>query len=186
MIVGFDHDSPAVFQEIEDFLDRTASPFASISVLNAPNNTPLYERMKRDGRLVEDFRGFWHLTTNIIPKQLTSQELYIGQKDLFSKIYEPEHFEHRIIGWLKNVAYFPDFYSTKKKNLYRMVMILKIFRHFMFRVPPPVRTMFWHVLKASWRINHRLTSRAVSMLVQYWHYYDYSHKKSWQKAGLDE
>jgi hypothetical protein len=26
----------------------------------------------------------------------------------------------------------------------------------------------------------------MSVLVQYWHYYDFSQKESWQKAGLDE
>lgn len=186
LIVGFDHDTPAVFKEIEDFLDRTASPIASISVLNAPNNTPLYDRMKAEGRLNEDFRGFWHLTTNIIPKNLTPRELYYGQKALFKKIYEPEHFERRMIGWLKNVVYMTDLYSTKQKNFFRIFMIIRIFRHFMFRVPPAVTTMFWNVLKAAWKINPRLISRAVSMLVQYWHYYDFSQKESWQKAGLDE
>ena len=177
MIVGFDHDTPAVFREIEDFLDKTASPFASISVLNAPNHSPLYDRMKKDGRLVEDFCGFWHLTTNIIPKQLTSDELYYGQKQLFRKLYEPEHFERRMIGWLKNVKYFPD-YSTKKKNLFRIVLIIKIFYHFTLQVPGPVRRMFWNILRETWRINPRLISGAVSLLVQYWHYYDFSHGES--------
>jgi radical SAM superfamily enzyme YgiQ (UPF0313 family) len=185
MIVGFDHDTPAVFKEIEDFLDKTASPFASISVLNAPNHTPLYERMKSDGRLVEDFRGFWHLTTNIIPKQLTPYELYFGQKRLFKNLYEPEHFERRMIGWLKNVKYFPDIYSTRKKNLFRFVMIIKILCHFTLRVPAPARIMFWNILKETWRINPRLISRAVSLLVQYWHYYDFSQKESEEKMGLD-
>ncbi|MFZ4441222.1 MAG: DUF4070 domain-containing protein, partial [Syntrophales bacterium] len=133
--------------------------------------------MKKDGRLVEDFRGFWHLTTNIIPKLLTSDELYYGQKQLFRKLYEPEHFERRMIGWLKNVKYFPD-YSTKKKNLFRIVLIIKIFYHFTLRVPAPVRRMFWNILKETWRINPRLISGAVSLLVQYWHYYDFSHRES--------
>ncbi len=186
MIVGFDHDTPAVFQEIEDFLDKTASPIASISVLNAPNNTPLFDRMKKEGRLIEDFRGFWHQSTNIIPKHMTLEELHSGQKALFRRIYEPENFERRMIGWLKNVNYFTDLYSTKKKNLYRVFMIAGIFRHFFFRVPPEVRTMFWNVLKAAWQINPRLISRAVSVMVQYWHYYDFSHKEEWQKAGLNK
>ncbi|MBN1663087.1 MAG: radical SAM protein [Deltaproteobacteria bacterium] len=186
LIVGFDHDTPAVFQEIEDFLDKTASPIATISILNAPNNTPLYDRMKAQGRLNEDFRGFWHLTTNIIPKNLTIKELYYGQKALFKKIYEPEHFERRMIGWLTNVVYLTDLYSTRRKNFFRIFMIARIFRHFTFRAPPAVRTMFRNVLKAAWRINPRLISPAISMLVQYWHYYDFSQKESWQKAGLDE
>jgi radical SAM superfamily enzyme YgiQ (UPF0313 family) len=178
MIVGFDHDTPDVFKEIEDFLDKTASPFASISVLNAPDHTPLYERMKREGRLVEDFGGFWHLTTNIITKQLTPDELYLGQKQLFKKLYEPEHFQRRMIGWLKSVKYFPHIYSTRKKNLFRMVMIIKICRHFNFRVPSSVRRMFWNVLKEAWKTDPRLISRIISQLVHYWHYYDFTHKES--------
>jgi Domain of unknown function (DUF4070) len=55
-----------------------------------------------------------------------------------------------------------------------MMMIMKIFYHFNLRVPAPVRTMFWNILKETWRIDPRLISRAVSMLVQYWHYYDFS------------
>jgi hypothetical protein len=90
-----------------------------------------------------------------------------------------------MIGWLKNVKYFPDIYSTRKKNLFRIVMIIKIFRHFTLRVPAPVRMMFWNILKETWRIDPRLISRAVSMLVQYWHYYDFSHKESEEKMGLD-
>lgn len=185
MIVGFDHDTPDVFREIEDFLDKTSSPFASISVLNAPNNTPLYERMKREGRLIEDFQGLWHLMTNIIPKQLTPQQLSFGQKQLFKKLYEPENFERRMIGWLKNVKYFPDGYSTRKKNLFRIILMIKIFFHFNLRVPSSVRIMFWNILKESWRIDPRLISRAVSLLVQYWHYYDFTHKETGEKIGLD-
>ena len=183
MIVGFDHDTPAVFREIEEFLDKTASPIASVSVLNAPKNTALYERMKKEGRLIEDFRGFWHLTTNFTPKQMSLQELYLGHKNLLKKLYEPEHFERRMIQWLENVRYFSDLYSTRKKDFYRFFRIIRILRHFLFRVPPSVRTMFWNILKAAWKINPRLISRAMSVLVQYWHYYDFGHKDSEQKAG---
>jgi len=186
MIVGFDHDTPEVFEEIEEFLNKTASPLASISVLNAPKNTVLYERMKKEDRIIEDFRGFWHLTTNIIPKQMSLQELYLGHKNLFKKIYEPEYFERRMIRWLENVKYFSDLYSTRKKNIYRFFIIIRIMRHFLFRAPPSVRAMFWNILKAAWKINPRLISRVMSMLVQYWHYYDFGHKDSWQKAGLAE
>lgn len=186
MIVGFDHDTPEVFGEIEEFLNKTASPIASISVLNAPKNTVLYERMKKKDRIIEDFRGFWHLTTNIIPKQMSLEELSLEQKNLFKKIYEPENFERRLIGWFENVKYFSDLYSTRKKNFYRFFIIIRIMRHFLFRVPPSVRTMFLNILKAAWKINPRLISRAMSVLVQYWHYYDFGHKESWQKSEIED
>jgi radical SAM superfamily enzyme YgiQ (UPF0313 family) len=186
MIVGFDHDTPAVFGDIERFLDETGSPIASVSVLNAPRHTALYGRMQAEGRLLEDFRGFWHLTTNIVPKNMTAAELYQGHKGLFQRLYEPARFERRMIAWLGNVRYLTDLYSTRKKTLYRLFLILRVGRHFLFRVPPAVRRMFWNVVKAAWRQNPRLISRAVSVLVQYWHYYDFARREAWQKAGLEE
>jgi radical SAM superfamily enzyme YgiQ (UPF0313 family) len=186
MIVGFDHDTPAVFGDIESFLDETGSPIASISVLNAPRHTELYRRMQAEGRLQEEFRGFWHLTTNIVPKGMTLQELYQGHKALFQRLYEPERFERRMIKWLGNVRYLTDLYSTKKKTLHRLCLILRVGRHFLFRVPPAVRRMFWNVVKSAWRTNPRLISRAVSVLVQYWHYYDFARREAWRKAGLEE
>jgi len=184
MIVGFDHDTPTVFREIDEFLNETGSPIASISVLNAPKNTPLYAKMKKEGRLIEDFRGLWHQTSNIIPKQMSVDELHHGHKELFKRIYEPRHFEYRMIRWLKNVKYFTSLYSTRKKNLLRMWTIMRIFRHFNFRVPPPDRRMFWRILIAAWRINPRLISRTVSMMVQYWHYRDFSQKEAWQQGEI--
>ena len=186
MIVGFDHDTPAVFADIERFLDETGSPIASISVLNAPRHTELYRRMQAEGRLREEFRGFWHMTTNIVPKGMSLAELYQGHKTLFRRLYEPEQFERRMLGWLGNVRYLTDLYSTRKKTLFRLFLILRVGRHFLFRVPPAVRRMFWNVVKAAWRTNPRLISRAISVLVQYWHYYDFARREAWQKVGPEQ
>lgn len=183
LIVGFDHDTPSVFADIDEFLEKTGSPIASISILNAPRNTPLYEKMKREGRLIEDFSGFWHQTTNIVPVQMSMDELHRGHKELFKKIYEPRHFENRMIRWMENVKYFSSLYSTRKKNIFRIFTIIKIFRHFNFRVPPPDRRMFWRIMLAAWRINPRLIARAVSMMVQYWHYRAFSLREAWKNTG---
>jgi len=183
MIVGFDHDTTEVFGDIESFLDDTGSPIASISVLNAPKNTPLFERMRAEGRLLENFRGLWHLTTNVMPKRMTLDELYLGHKKLFHRLYEPESFERRLVKWLQGVRYVTSIYPPKKKTLSGLLVILRVFYHFLFRVPSPVRRLFWNVGRAAWRINPRLVSRAMSTLVQYWHYYDFARRNTWQKAG---
>jgi radical SAM superfamily enzyme YgiQ (UPF0313 family) len=179
MIVGFDHDDKYVFEEIEKFLNETGSPIASISVLNAPKQTALYERMKHAGRLSEDFRGFWHCTTNIIPKQMTLEELYIGQRNLFRKLYEPEQFEKRIKTWMKNIKYFTPLYSSRKKDFFRIFMIIKILWHFTLKVPKKNRILFYRILKTAWHLNPRLISRAFSIMVQYWHYYYFTHITFW-------
>lgn len=185
MIVGFDHDTPAVFAEVENYLEDTASPIASISVLNAPRNTPLYERMKNENRLIEDFRGFWHLTSNIIPKNMTQDELYTGHKNLFKRIYAPENFQRRLLDWLGNITYFTELYSTRRKTLHRIPLVFRVLYHFTFRVPAEVRRMFWTVLRTTWRINPRLISRAISIMVQYWHYYSFANKDGAQQTGLE-
>jgi radical SAM superfamily enzyme YgiQ (UPF0313 family) len=182
MIVGFDHDTPQVFEDIEQFLEDTASPMASISILNAPKDTVLYQRMRSEGRLSEEFLGYWHMTTNIVPKGMTREELYTGHRALFQRLYEPANFQRRILKWLRGVKYFAS-YSTRKKTLFRFFMILRILRHFLFRVPGPVRRMFFSVAKSAWQINPRLVSRAISVMVQYWHYYEFSRREAWLKVA---
>jgi hypothetical protein len=46
--------------------------------------------------------------------------------------------------------------------------------------------MFWHVLREAWRINPRLISRAISILVQYWHYYEFANKDPGPKECLEK
>ena len=79
LIMGFDGDDSTVFDEMYAFIHDTASPIVGISMLNAPRHTPLYERLSREGRLVgSDFSGEWQLETNIVPKQMTREELTRG------------------------------------------------------------------------------------------------------------
>ncbi len=52
-IVGFDSDPPDIFDRQIEFIERAAIPWAMTGVLQAPPTTPLYERMKSEGRLVQ-------------------------------------------------------------------------------------------------------------------------------------
>jgi radical SAM superfamily enzyme YgiQ (UPF0313 family) len=52
-IVGFDHDKPTIFERQFNFIQETGIALAMIGILQAPLQTPLYERMKKEGRLKE-------------------------------------------------------------------------------------------------------------------------------------
>ena len=52
-IVGFDSDKPDIFDRQIEFIESAAIPWAMTGVLQAPPTTPLYERMKREGRLMQ-------------------------------------------------------------------------------------------------------------------------------------
>lgn len=71
-----------------------------MSALVAPVATPLYEQMLRDGRidLTEEEAYFpgAGLITNIVPAQMSKQELALGTRWLISRLYRPAAFSQRL------------------------------------------------------------------------------------------
>ncbi len=67
-IVGFDSDTPSIFQRQIEFIQKSGIVTAMVGMLNAPPGTRLYERMRKEGRLIGLFSGDnVDGTTNIIP-----------------------------------------------------------------------------------------------------------------------
>ncbi len=177
LIVGFDNDNESVFEDLDHFLLETDSPIAGISLLNAPRHTLLYERLKAEGRLAEDeFSGEWQLNTNVIPKQMSLEKLVGLYWDFFQKIYQPEHFENRLLKWLNNVNYFSEIYVNKKADPRQLLLGLRIFKHFIVDEHRDVRALFFRLLKKTWQINPKLVRRFFTIIAQYSHFYSFVHK----------
>ncbi|NOY50284.1 MAG: B12-binding domain-containing radical SAM protein [Chlorobi bacterium] len=51
-ILGFDNDSPSIFQKQIDFIQETGIISAMVGLLNAPKKTMLYKRLKDEGRII--------------------------------------------------------------------------------------------------------------------------------------
>ena len=51
-IVGFDSDDDTIFDRQLEFINRTSITWAMAGVLQAPPTTPLFDRMKKEGRLI--------------------------------------------------------------------------------------------------------------------------------------
>jgi hopanoid C-2 methylase len=54
IILGLDTDTPDTEQRLKDFIDLSNIPMLTINLLQALPKTPLWDRLKRDGRLDED------------------------------------------------------------------------------------------------------------------------------------
>lgn len=174
LIVGFDADDRQVFGELRDFIEDTSSPIAGISLLNAPRHTPLYKRLQAEGRLVDgDFGGEWQLETNVIPKQLSREELFDGYWTLFRDIYEPEGFERRLGLWLAGVTYFTERYVNKRPDPAQMLQLVGILRHFLFQADGRIRRLFLRNVTRIWRTDPRLLKRFFTLMAQYRHFYDF-------------
>ncbi len=96
-ILGLDGDSEAVFDAVYDFVERTGLFEVQITVQTAFPGTPLYERLEREGRLLEP--RAWQKCTlfdvNHVPAQMSPQRLRAGLVDLAKRLYEPAFVESR-------------------------------------------------------------------------------------------
>ena len=99
-IVGFDSDDKNIFEEQFRFIQDNGITLAMVGMLNAIPTTPLYERLEKEGRLVEEDPN-----CNFIPQQMTHDELVNGYRDLVQRLYTPETFLERYFKVYKSPEY---------------------------------------------------------------------------------
>jgi hypothetical protein len=101
-IVGFDSDTPSIFQKQIDFIQKSGIVTAMVGLLQAPAGTRLYRRLKNEGRLVGLISGDnVDGTTNIIPR-MGLDTLREGYRDIMRQIYSPKHYYHRVKAFLRD------------------------------------------------------------------------------------
>ena len=102
-IVGFDNDTSTIFQQQIDFIQKSGIVTAMVGLLQAPPGTHLYQRLKREGRLVKDISGDnMDGSTNIIPR-MGLASLREGYRKILAQIYSPKSYTDRVITFLARV-----------------------------------------------------------------------------------
>jgi radical SAM superfamily enzyme YgiQ (UPF0313 family) len=96
-IVGFDNDPASIFKTQINFIQKSGIVTAMVGLLNAPRGTLLYQRMKKENRLVEkSFTGDnMDASLNFMPK-MNPKELVKGYQHVLATIYDPHHYYARI------------------------------------------------------------------------------------------
>ncbi len=95
MIVGFDSDDTGVFDRQFEFLSRARIPAVMAGMLSAIPSTPLYDRLQEEGRLDNAAADDPEIATNVIPLQMTVEEMRDGWVNLMDRLYDPEAFFQR-------------------------------------------------------------------------------------------
>jgi radical SAM superfamily enzyme YgiQ (UPF0313 family) len=87
-IVGFDRDTPATFGKQRRFILDSGIMVAMVGLLTALPRTPLFERLKREGRLIEHAAhgDNTRASTNIIPKSMTLEQMQAGYRRLYADL----------------------------------------------------------------------------------------------------
>lgn len=101
-IVGFDSDTPSVFQQQIDFIQQSGIVSAMVGLLNAPKNTKLYKRLEAENRLTTESSGNnTDSSMNFMPK-MNYLELLEGYKKIIQNIYSIKPYYNRIRQFLLN------------------------------------------------------------------------------------
>ena len=94
VILGFDSDTSGVFESQQRWLKQSGILHAMIGQLTAIPKTPLYERLKKEGRLDESEPSAYG--TNVIPLNLGREELDKGFVELLRQTFEPDAYFDRM------------------------------------------------------------------------------------------
>ncbi len=94
VILGFDNDTPEIFDAQRRLIHDARIVHASIGMLYAIPKTPLYHRLLAEGRL--DPSDQPEYGTNVIPLQMTRQQLRDGFIQLMLDVHEPDAYFARL------------------------------------------------------------------------------------------
>lgn len=100
-IVGFDNDPISIFRSQISFIQKSGIVTAMVGLLNAPRGTKLYQRLKKEGRLLQTFTGNnTNIDINFVPK-MNYETLISGYKNIWDTIYSPKHYYERVRTFMK-------------------------------------------------------------------------------------
>jgi len=96
-ILGLDGDTPAVFDEVVDFVRDSGLYEVQVTFMTAFPGTPLYRQLKAEGRIIRD--RAWELCTlfdiNFLPRNMSVDQLQSGFLRLVKQLYSADETRHR-------------------------------------------------------------------------------------------
>lgn len=105
-IIGFDHDTLETFDKQYQFIMQSGIQAAMIGLLTALDRTPLYERLKREGRLIAqaDNTDNTKPGTNFMPKNMTYDAMLNGYQELYRRLLTDGNIAARIRAKMRHMA----------------------------------------------------------------------------------
>ncbi len=142
-ILGFDSDPVSIFKSQINFIQKSGIATAMVGLLNAPRGTRLYQRLKKENRLLEDMTGDnTDCSLNFIPK-MDRETLLNGYQQILDTIYSSRNFYQRV--WVLLKEYKP--YRTRRMPRYKFWHIKGFIRSMWFLgVADRDRKHYWKFL----------------------------------------
>jgi radical SAM superfamily enzyme YgiQ (UPF0313 family) len=104
-VLGLDGDDTEIFERVFSFVEETELYEVQVTILTAFPGTPLYARLQREGRILEDRR--WDKCTlfdvNFRPEGMSAGELADGFRKLVVKLYGEEFTNRRRTSFVRRL-----------------------------------------------------------------------------------
>jgi radical SAM superfamily enzyme YgiQ (UPF0313 family) len=101
-ILGFDTDTPKVFEDMVKFIQKSGIVTAMIGMLNALPETRLYKRLHAAGRILQkpSEGNNTDFTINFVPK-MDTKVLVEGYKNVLNSIFGAKNYYSRVVTFLR-------------------------------------------------------------------------------------
>ncbi len=179
-IIGFDNENGQTAKKMNAFIQDTGICTAMLGLLYALPNTMLTRRLKREGRLFEEFSIFTDNKTQI--DQASSGLNFITLRprkdilrdfiDVLSYIYKPKHYYERVIYTCLNLKVTNKYKHNFKKTLKNLRSFSRILRRVGFnRI---TGKSFWKMFFTVLLKNPKAIEWGVSLSAMFIHFYKHS------------
>jgi radical SAM superfamily enzyme YgiQ (UPF0313 family) len=161
-IIGFDHDTTETFEQQYRFITEAGIIVPMIGLLTALPKTPLYDRLKREGRLtaLENAHDNTRPDTNVIPMSMPYEAMVDGYIALYKRLLIDREIARRIRNQLRflSAPTYGGGYSTRQG--------LGIFWRLVLRgIIPGGLGRIWHFLRTlPWLVPSQLPTVAADWI----------------------
>jgi len=138
-IVGFDSDTPAIFQRQIEFIQKSGIVTAMVGLLNALPKTKLYQRLKESGRLVNETSGSNTVSELNFKPKMNKKILLEGYQKIMKTIYSPKEYYQRVKNFLREFR--PPLRKAPKFHFYYLKALVASF--WLLGVKYSGRRYFW-------------------------------------------
>ena len=165
-IIGFDQDTPSIFNQMSLFIQRSGIVTAMVGLLQAPPKTRLWERLRKEKRLISQPTGSnTDCTINFQPK-MNLHSLISGYKRTVNHIYSPKNYYQRLMNFLKE--YKPRVKRNYQLTFERFLAFLKSI--WILGIKEKERVYYWKIFFWALIKKPRLFPIIIEMAIKGFHF----------------
>lgn len=184
IMFGLEGDDIASFDRQFEFISKTDFIPVQVGLLQAIPSTVLYDRTLKDDRLIKlpSIMGITALSeadlpnaTNIMPRNMTEEELRSNFARVLRKMFSPEAFKSKMINYIgTNKRTMMS--SIPSLNLRTVSILARMFWFYLFRADSGTRRMFFQVMRALISSGMKNLDESVFHLLAYKHMHAHYYK----------